>query len=77
MVALLHREEYYHKSDSQKDREWREKHEQLRDANDPECLLGYAELIVDKQRNGPTGVVGLQWDGRSTSFRDRAEHRHG
>lgn len=31
-------------------------------------LIGLAELIVAKQRNGPTGVVELRWDGPSTRF---------
>jgi hypothetical protein len=31
-----------------------------------------AELIVEKQRNGPTGVVWLHWDPRTTRFRNHA-----
>jgi hypothetical protein len=56
VVMMLHREEYYHRADP----EWR-------DANPDK--VGVAELIVAKQRNGPTGTVELTWDGDSTAFR--------
>jgi replicative DNA helicase len=59
VVLLLHREAYYHQDDP----EWRE-------ANpDRENL---AEVIVAKQRNGPTGVVTLTWDAGATRFRNHA-----
>ena len=60
VVMLLHREAYYHKEDE----EW---------LNDPENepLLNLTELILDKQRNGPTGVVKLTWDSNVTRFRNR------
>ena len=57
VVVLLHREEYYHINNP----EWK-------DAN-PE-KVGLAELIIAKQRNGPTGVVKLTWDNRSTRFKN-------
>ena len=59
VVALLHREDYYYKDDP----EWVE--------NNPE-LLGVAELILTKQRNGPTGTIKLSWIAQSTRFRDYA-----
>ncbi len=31
-----------------------------------------AEVIVEKQRNGPTGTVQLVWDGKCTRFRNKA-----
>jgi hypothetical protein len=60
VVMLLHREEYYHQNDEQ----WRA------DNPDKENL---AELIVAKQRNGPTGTVRLTWDARTTRFNTRDE----
>ena len=43
VVALLHREEYYHPND-----EWKAENSDK---------VGLAELIIAKQRNGPTGTV--------------------
>jgi replicative DNA helicase len=57
LVMLLHREDYYHNCDS----EWLE-------ANADK--VGTAELILTKQRNGPTGSVDLSWISSSTRFRD-------
>ena len=37
--------------------------------------MGLAELIVAKQRNGPTGVVKLTWDNSTTRFKNHAESR--
>jgi len=39
--------------------------------NDPQ-VQGLAELIVQKQRNGPTGTVHLQFESRYTRFNDLA-----
>jgi replicative DNA helicase len=55
VVCMLHREEYYHRSDP----EWAEQNPDK---------IGVAELIVAKQRNGPTGTVELAWDGAATRF---------
>jgi replicative DNA helicase len=52
VVALLHREDYYHQGD---------------DEYEPS---GTAELIVAKQRNGPTDTVKLSWIEHSTRFKD-------
>lgn len=57
VIMMLHREEYYHAADP----DW---------AANNEDKVGVAELIIAKQRNGPTGVVQLQWDSASTRFRN-------
>ncbi|MEY4534031.1 MAG: replicative helicase [Planctomycetota bacterium] len=56
VIMMLHREEYYHLQDP----DWA--------ASNPD-RVGIAELIIAKQRNGPTGTVNLVWDGKSTAFR--------
>jgi len=56
---MLHREEYYHRGD-----------EAWQVANADKQNL--AELILAKQRNGPTGTVDLVWDGSTTSFKSRS-----
>ena len=64
VVLLLHREAYYHLSDPA----WMEENEDR--ANE-------AELIIAKQRNGPTGIVRLVWDNHTTRFKNRAGHARG
>jgi replicative DNA helicase len=59
VVMMLHREEYYHRGD-----------EAWQAANAEKQNL--AELILAKQRNGPTGTVDLVWDGSTTSFKSRS-----
>ena len=59
VVLLLHREAYYHTDD-----EWKEEHPDM---------LNVADIIVAKQRNGPTGRVRLSWESSSTRFRDFVE----
>jgi len=55
VIILLHREEYYHVQNQ----DW---------AIENPTKVGMAELIVAKQRNGPTGIVELKWDNRRTRF---------
>jgi replicative DNA helicase len=57
VVMMLHREEYYHQSDP----EWADHHPDK---------VGVAELIIAKQRNGPTGTVKLTWRSDITRFVD-------
>ncbi|MCA9291962.1 MAG: replicative DNA helicase [Phycisphaerales bacterium] len=57
VVAMLHREEYYHQADP----DWA-------DMNPDK--MGLAELIIVKQRNGPTGTVRMTWVSSATKFRD-------
>lgn len=56
VVAFIYREEYYRKLANQ-------------DASD---VRGQAELIIAKQRHGPTGMVKLSFDGPTTRFSDWA-----
>jgi hypothetical protein len=64
VVMLLHREAYYHVGD----KDWEIENEDK---------LNVAELIIAKQRNGPTDVVKLMWDHRLTRFRNFASHPGG
>jgi len=59
VVILLHREDYYHVQDPA----WAEENPDK---------VGVAELIIAKQRNGPTGVVKLTWDSHTTRFKNYA-----
>lgn len=56
-VLLLHREEYYHRNDP----DW---------ADENPDKVGQAELIMAKQRNGPTGIIKLTWDSKTTRFKN-------
>ncbi len=56
VVMFVHREEYYHTREEAKERD----------------ICGKAELIVAKQRNGPTGEVPLAWRQEWTRFENRA-----
>ena len=59
VVAMLHREDYYHRGDPN----W---------ADENPDKVGTAELILAKQRNGPTGTVNLMWDGSTTRFKSQS-----
>ena len=54
VVALLHREDYYHKADANY------------------IPTNLAEVIIAKQRNGPTGTVELVFDGNTATFKNKA-----
>jgi replicative DNA helicase len=59
IVMFVHREEYYHKGNQEALAE----------------LKGKAVIIIEKQRNGPTGDVELVWEADFTRFDDRAPQR--
>lgn len=60
VVMMLHRESYYHRGDT----EWEE--------SNPD-KINTAEVIIAKQRNGPTGTVELIFNGSTTRFYDAAK----
>jgi replicative DNA helicase len=57
VVTFIHREEYYHTREEALDQD----------------LVGKAELIIAKQRNGPTGEIKLAWRQDYTRFEDLAQ----
>ncbi len=63
-VILLHREEYYH---SKLRRQGGDDDGDGDLADDP-SIQGKAELIIDKQRNGPTGIVELHFTPQYARF---------
>lgn len=48
---------------------YRDDYYKIKEGNAAE-ITNIAEVIVAKQRNGPTGVVELTWDGENATFRD-------
>jgi replicative DNA helicase len=72
VVLFIFREEYYHQQrrpddDSPNMAEWREKEERVH---------GRAEIIIAKQRHGPTGNIKLLFDSNTTRFSDLIESDH-
>ncbi len=70
VVLFVYREEYYHvmRKPSESDREkfgaW---------LADGEKYIGKAEVIIGKQRHGPTGTVELAFEGATTKFSTLAQ----
>ena len=62
VVMFIHREEYYCQS---------------REEAEAAGVAGVGEVIVAKQRNGPTGSAKLAWFDRYTRFDNLAEQPHG
>ena len=66
IVVMLYREDYY-SFDKKKGKD--EKDENSADApKPPENLVNTAELLVEKNRHGPTGVVKLAWNPQYTLY---------
>lgn len=63
-ILLIHREEYYHRNDEK----W---------LDDNQEMIGKTQLIVAKQRNGPTGIVDLHWNPTRTRFENAGERYRG
>jgi replicative DNA helicase len=61
MVWLLFREEYYYRSGSDRDKAWKNEHPDE---------VSKAEVVVAKNRNGPTGFANLHWESSCVRFRD-------
>ena len=73
VVLFVYREEYYHvmrkplESDHEKFAAW---------MADSDKYHGKAEIIIGKQRHGPTGTIELQFDGTITKFSSLAKTDH-
>jgi replicative DNA helicase len=73
VVMFVYREEYYHqmRKPSESDREkfaaW---------IADGDKYVGKAEVIIGKQRHGPTGTVELAFEGATTKFSSLAQYDH-
>ena len=70
VVMFVYREEYYlekkqPKLGSIEHAEWQTKMEEIN---------GLAEIIIGKQRHGPTGNVQVEFEGMFTRFKDRSKN---
>jgi replicative DNA helicase len=72
VVMFIYREEYYHERKAPTEgtsdyMEWQERGEKIR---------GLAEVIIGKQRHGPTGTVRLYFDRELVRFGNYAPEDH-
>ena len=72
MVIFIYREEYYLKN--KEPREGTPEH--LAWMEEMDKVHGRAELIIGKQRHGPTGTVQVQFTANLTKFSDLAPDRY-
>jgi len=72
VVLFVYREEYYLKNKEPKPGT----EEYIKWENEMNEARGKAEVIIAKQRHGPTGTVGLGFQGEFTRFFDLAEDSH-
>jgi len=68
VVMFIHREEYYLTPE--------EREERRKDGGDPDGILTRADIIVAKQRNGPTGDARLMWQKEYTRFVNLSHKHH-
>ena len=80
VVMFIFREEYYHRREEpvrraeENDEKFHDRVERWQAHGD--AILGIAEVIVGKQRHGPTGTIRLQFDGPTTKFSNYAAADH-
>ena len=72
VVLFVYREEYYLKN--KEPRPGTEEH--FKWMTEMELVHGKAEVIIGKQRHGPTGTIGLQFKADVTRFSDLADQGH-
>jgi replicative DNA helicase len=72
VVMFVYREEYY--LHNREPRPGSEEH--FKWQTEMEAALGKAEVIIGKQRHGPTGTVQLHFEGEFTRFSDLAQDDH-
>ncbi|ABD07163.1 primary replicative DNA helicase [Rhodopseudomonas palustris HaA2] len=72
VVMFVFREEYY--LQNKEPRPGTPEHEKW--ATDMDLVHGKAEVIIAKQRHGPTGTVDLQFEGQFTRFSDLVSEGH-
>jgi replicative DNA helicase len=70
LIMFLHRENYQKKKD---DNQEKENDNQANDSNKSNEKLEKSELIIAKQRNGPTGIINLAFRKQYTRFENYAE----
>ncbi|MGL4489784.1 MAG: DnaB-like helicase C-terminal domain-containing protein, partial [Rhizobiaceae bacterium] len=72
VVLFVYREEYYVKNKEPKPGS----EEHLKWEADMNAVRGKAEVIIAKQRHGPTGTAQLAFQGEFTRFTDLAEDQY-
>jgi replicative DNA helicase len=72
VVMFVFREEYYLRN--REPRPGTEEH--FKWQTEMDAALGKAEVIIGKQRHGPTGTVQLQFEADVTRFSDLAQEDH-
>ena len=75
VVMFIFREEYYRREpilgENETQEKFNERHQQW--VERMENIHGIAEVIVEKQRHGPTGTIRLQFEGEITKFSNHVD----